>query len=75
MAGQPGRPPKWDNLPEVLDCSTVAKFLKISPRLVGEMAIRGEIPAVKCGRLWRFSKHAIGAWLQIREGEPEAMVE
>lgn len=32
----------------------VAALLGISEHLVGRMAARGEVPALRCGRLWRF---------------------
>lgn len=32
----------------------VARLLGVSEHLVGRMAARGELPAIRCGRLWKF---------------------
>jgi excisionase family DNA binding protein len=37
----------------------VAGFLKLQPETVRSMARRGELPAIKLGKVWRFRKTAI----------------
>ena len=47
----------WVNLEEL------AAYLKMSRARLYQMAQRGEIPAVKLGRTWRFDRDRIDAWL------------
>jgi excisionase family DNA binding protein len=37
----------------------VTAYLKLQPETVHSMARRGELPALKIGKVWRFQKHAI----------------
>jgi excisionase family DNA binding protein len=37
----------------------VAVFLKLQPETIRSMARRGELPALKIGKVWRFQQHAI----------------
>lgn len=37
----------------------VADYLKLQPETIRSMARRGELPAIKIGKVWRFQKHAI----------------
>lgn len=37
----------------------VADFLKLQPETIRCMARRGELPAIKLGKVWRFQKAAI----------------
>jgi excisionase family DNA binding protein len=37
----------------------VADYLKLQPETIRAMARRGELPALKIGKVWRFQKHAI----------------
>ena len=37
----------------------VASYLKLQPETVRSMARRGELPAIKLGKVWRFHKIAI----------------
>ncbi|NQU15465.1 MAG: helix-turn-helix domain-containing protein [Desulfobacteraceae bacterium] len=45
----------------------VAKYLRLHEVTVNKYAARGEIPAVRIGRAWRFDKEAIDKW--INRGE------
>lgn len=47
------------NLNDVLDESEVAELLDCEPSTVQESARRGELPAVKFGRSWRFPRTAL----------------
>ena len=37
----------------------VAIYLKLQPETIRSMARRGELPAIKIGKVWRFQKNAI----------------
>jgi len=37
----------------------VAEYLKLQPETIRSMARRGELPAIKLGKFWRFRKTAI----------------
>lgn len=41
----------------------VAGYLKLQPETIRSMARRGELPAIKLGKVWRFRKTAICALL------------
>ena len=40
----------------------VAAILRIHPAVVDRMARRGEIPALKVGKYWRYRKSELAAW-------------
>jgi excisionase family DNA binding protein len=48
---------------EVLTLEETAELLDISPRALREAAARGEVPAQKIARRWRFSRFALHQWL------------
>jgi excisionase family DNA binding protein len=37
----------------------VADYLKLQPETIRSMARRGELPALKIGKVWRFQRQAI----------------
>jgi excisionase family DNA binding protein len=37
----------------------VADYLKLQPETIRSMARRGELPALKLGKVWRFQRQAI----------------
>lgn len=37
----------------------VAAYLKLQPETIRSMARRGELPALKIGKVWRFHKNAL----------------
>ncbi len=37
----------------------VADYLKLQPETIRSMARRGELPALKIGKVWRFQRNAI----------------
>lgn len=45
----------------------VAEILSVTEHWVRQKAREGEIPAIKLGRYWRFSRSAIEAWLTDRQ--------
>ena len=57
----------------------VARYLRLSPGTVRAMARRGELPARKIGRVWRFAPKVVKAFvrgrkesLQVLEGDTAA---
>jgi excisionase family DNA binding protein len=48
----------------LLTVENVAELLKLSPYTIREYAKVGKIPAVKFGRMWRFSPQAIKEWIE-----------
>jgi excisionase family DNA binding protein len=54
------------SIDRLLDAEAVADWLSVTPAWVHEMARNGEMPAIKLGRYWRFSRQAIEAWLVER---------
>ena len=43
----------------LLTVDEVAKFLRLKPETIRSMARRGELPAIKLGRVWRFKRSSI----------------
>jgi excisionase family DNA binding protein len=43
----------------LLTVEEVARYLRLEPETVRAMARRGELPALKVGRVWRFSKSSL----------------
>jgi len=58
---------KMDNNNEVLNAKEAAVFLKAHVETLRRMARRGEIPAFKVGKDWRFLKKALWLWMQGRD--------
>jgi excisionase family DNA binding protein len=48
---------------QILTLAQVARLLRLHTSTVYRMVSRGEIPAMKVGRVWRFSKEALDRWL------------
>ncbi len=44
----------------------VADYLKLQPETIRSMARRGELPALKIGKVWRFQRQAINEMLAGR---------
>ena len=49
---------------ELLTVDEVAAFLRVKPATVYEWAKDGKIPASKIGRLWRFRRDDVEAWVR-----------
>jgi len=41
----------------------LAEYLKLQPETIRSMARRGELPAIKLGKVWRFQRTAINEML------------
>ena len=50
-------------VPRAMDVGEVARYLKVVPDTIYRKARRGEIPAVKMGKVWRFPKETLDKWL------------
>ncbi|MBI2885426.1 MAG: helix-turn-helix domain-containing protein [Candidatus Omnitrophica bacterium] len=48
---------------KILTVSQAAHYLHVVPDTIYRKARRGEIPAVKMGKIWRFPKEALDQWL------------
>ena len=49
---------------ELLRAREAARILKISPKTVYELALKGEIPCVRFGRSVRFRPSALAQWIE-----------
>jgi len=47
----------------LLNSNQAAQFLGVHPRTLQRMVLRGEIAAVKVGKLWRFVPSAVQDWI------------
>ena len=48
---------------QIMNVEEVARYLGVVPDTVYRKARRGEIPAVKMGKMWRFPKETLDKWL------------
>lgn len=55
---------------ELMTVDEVAEYLRVKPSSVYEWAQNGKIPAAKVGRLWRFHRDEIEAWVRSGGGLP-----
>ena len=61
-------------MPQIMTTKEVAEYLKLHEITVCKYAAEGKIPAIRIGRVWRFDKDALDAWIcggQNREVELE----
>ena len=49
---------------DVLTLQEAAAILKCCPKTLRLMAVRGEIPSRRVGRLWRFSRRKLQQWME-----------
>lgn len=49
---------------ELMTVEEVASYLRVTEKTVYRLLKRGDIPATKVGRRWRFDREAIDDWLQ-----------
>ncbi len=54
----------------LMDTAEVARYLKMHPKTITNMAERGELKAYKVGRHWRYRKSDIDAFLEQRQNIP-----
>ena len=53
----------WTRLPITLTTREVANILRVSDRTVQLLADKGELPAVRVGKRWRFTREVIRKWV------------
>lgn len=58
---------------QILTLSESAKYLRLAPVTIYRLARRGGLPAVKCGRSWRFHRGQLEQWLCEQGGKPHAV--
>lgn len=51
---------------KLLSSQQVSEVLGIHPKVVERMALRGEIPALKVGRFWRYRASVLDEWINSR---------
>ena len=56
---------------DLMTVREVAKYLRVKPSTIYEWAKDGKIPAAKVGRLWRFHREEIDAWVRSGGGNPK----
>lgn len=52
-----------EHVRDILTAQEVADYLKVSKPTVYKLARAGEIPAVRLGGTWRFSRSLLDEWL------------
>ena len=55
---------KWEFLPDVLTIGDAATILHMSNESIRLACVKGDIPAVKIGKLWRISKAKLQAMFE-----------
>ncbi len=50
----------------LLTSKEASQVLKIHPKVLERMAKRGEVPALKIGKFWRYRATALDAWINSR---------
>ena len=50
----------------LLTSKEASQVLKIHPKVLERMAKRGEVPALKVGRFWRYRATTLDAWINSR---------
>ena len=60
---------------KLLSSNEVGEILGIHPKVVERMAKRGEVPALKVGKFWRYRASALDGWIdsRLRSQSPSAL--
>lgn len=59
--------PGIDDPDRLLTFAEMCEMLQIGERLAWSLCNRGELPGVRVGRLWRFRRSSLIAWIEARE--------
>ncbi|MDY7079912.1 MAG: helix-turn-helix domain-containing protein [Chloroflexota bacterium] len=51
---------------DVMTAEEAAAYLRIARATLYRLAAKGGVPAVKVGRVWRFSRQLLDEWLEAR---------
>ena len=57
----------WNDLPDVLTVRDAAIILHMCETSVRQACVKGKLPAVKIGKLWRISKAKLRALFEEKE--------
>ena len=55
-----------DGIETLLTSKEASLVLKIHPKVLERMAKRGEVPALKVGKFWRYRATTLDAWINSR---------
>ncbi|MDE3181354.1 MAG: helix-turn-helix domain-containing protein [Acidobacteriota bacterium] len=55
-----------DGIEILLTSKEASEVLKIHPKVLERMAKRGEVPALKVGKFWRYRATTLDAWINSR---------
>jgi excisionase family DNA binding protein len=56
----------FHGIESLLTSREASQVLKIHPKVLERMAKRGEVPALKVGKFWRYRATALDAWINSR---------
>ena len=57
-------PPANSEFEPLLDSHEAAHLLGVHPKTLQQMARRGEVPAIRVGKFWRFRSSALDIWIK-----------
>ena len=60
----------WDEIPLILDIPLICRMLGRSYENVKKMCQRGQLPAFKVGKEWRFNKPTLLSWIEAQTDGP-----
>ncbi len=60
---------------QLMGTEEVARYLHVHFKTVMHLVERGELPAYKVGRVWRYRKHDVDTWLDARKHVPGQKIE
>ena len=58
--------PHAPGIEALLTSKEACQILKIHPKVLERMAKRGEVPALKVGKFWRYRATTLDAWINSR---------
>ena len=64
--GNGGLSGPWSGIEVLLTTKEASQVLKIHPKVLERMAKRGDVPALKVGKFWRYRATALDAWINSR---------
>ena len=56
----------WSGIEVLLTTKEASQVLKIHPKVLERMAKRGDVPALKVGKFWRYRATALDAWINSK---------
>ena len=65
-------PDNESRIKELWTVKDVAQYLKLQPETIRNMARKGDLPAIKLSRMWRFSKDEVELWLESQAGNVDS---